>query len=72
MTPAPNFCVADMRSGMEILETKAAMAFRKNGIDADPMTPGQPGMVLRAMNEPDAHMAGNAVVRTLQCLGTGM
>jgi hypothetical protein len=67
MSIAQEVTVADMMSGMNMLETNAAMAFQKYGIDADPMnlTLGQLALISRTLNDPDADTEGNSVKRTL-------
>lgn len=74
MTLAQEVNVADMRSGVNMLETNAAMAFQKYGIDADPMTLtlGQLGLISRLLSDPDADTEGNSVKRTLRFIATGM
>jgi hypothetical protein len=52
---------ADMMNGVNMLETNAAMAFAKYGIDADPMTLslGQLALIARVLTDPDADTGGN-------------
>lgn len=74
MTLAQEANVADMMSGMNMLETNAAMAFQKYGIDADPMTLtlGQLALISRTLSDPDADSEGNSKKRTIQFIATGM
>jgi hypothetical protein len=67
MSLAQEANVADMMSGLSMLETNAAMAFQKYGIDADPMnlTLGQLALISRTLTDPDADTEGNSKKRTI-------
>jgi hypothetical protein len=68
MSIAQEANVDEMMSGLNMLETNAAMAFAKYGIDADPMdlTVGQLSLIARALSDPDGDTGGESKKRTIK------
>lgn len=59
---------AEMMKGANMLQTQATMAFKKYGIDTDPMTLslGQLVLISRALSDPNQDTDGNSAEATIK------
>jgi hypothetical protein len=67
---AQTYNAADMKNGLSMIETNAAMAFKEYGIDADPMklSLGQLGQISALLVDPEQSSGGNSVKAALEAI----
>lgn len=70
MALSQTYNAADMQSGLSMIETNAANAFKEYGIDADPMalSVGQLAQIVTLLVDPENSSGGNSVKSALEAI----